>query len=71
MSKVNGSPRLEALIASLAAHCDTRRGSKGELAAYLGVPPPRVSEWLSGTMPGGEYALGIQEWLAQERKRKV
>ena len=44
-----------------------RPGAKAELARALGVKPPRISEWLSGSKePGGEYALRLLKWVGQE-----
>jgi predicted XRE-type DNA-binding protein len=47
-------------------------GMKGKLAKALGVPQPRVSEWLSGkTEPGGETTLRLLAWAtAHEDKPK-
>jgi regulator of sigma D len=59
------TPRLEELLNRLRTYCETRRGSKTELAQWLGVRPHMISEWLAGKQPGGEYALGILEWLEQ------
>ena len=40
------------------------RGMKAALAEYLGVPRPRVSEWLRGVKePGGAITLRIMEWV--------
>ncbi len=58
--------RVEQLLESLRSHCEPRRGSKAALARHLGVRPHMVSEWLAGTQPSAENALGIQEWLAQQ-----
>ncbi len=48
------------------------RGMKARLAADLGVPQPRVSEWLAGKyMPSGETALRLARWVElQGRKSK-
>jgi transcriptional regulator with XRE-family HTH domain len=65
-----GRPRLAAFISALADRLATRRGSKSELAATLGVRPHQLSEWLSGrNAPGAEYILGIQEWLKTRNPR--
>lgn len=59
--------RVEQLIARLAAELQRRGlGSKGALAAHLGVRQDRVSEWLHGRyVPSAENALAILEWLDQ------
>jgi|GEM_PF-5634722 len=59
--------RLDALIARLRAYCEAGRGRKTALINHLGIPAPRLSEWLSGDVkPGGETTLAIQEWLAAQ-----
>lgn len=67
--KPSSTRRIDALMKRLEAHCESRRGSKGELAEYLAVRPHMISEWLAGKQPGGEYALGIVEWLAKQKVR--
>jgi transcriptional regulator with XRE-family HTH domain len=45
------------------------RGKKAELARFLGVPMPRVSEWLSGERyPRAEITLALLEWVQAEEK---
>ncbi|MCZ7636246.1 MAG: hypothetical protein M5U12_09550 [Verrucomicrobia bacterium] len=45
-------------------------GKKAALADFLGVPRPRVSEWLAGrTAPGGETTLRLLHWVEQEESR--
>jgi transcriptional regulator with XRE-family HTH domain len=48
-----------------------KRGQKTELASWLGVPPQRVTDWLSArTEPSGEYTLQLLQWVElQERKK--
>lgn len=48
------------------------RGRKSELAAWLGVPLPTLSVWLSGKQePGGEATLRLLQWVrAEEAKPK-
>lgn len=58
------SPRYDALLARLVPMLEGR-GRKSELATRLGVPPPRLSEWLSGKQPTAEHLLGILEWLGE------
>lgn len=57
------TPRIDLLLQRVTEHCENRHGSKKALAAHLGVRPHMISEWLAGKQPGGEYALGILEWL--------
>lgn len=46
------------------------KGMKAKLARDLGVPKPRVSEWLAGKyQPSGEIALRIQKWVAHHEKQ--
>jgi DNA-binding transcriptional regulator YiaG len=45
-------------------------GMKGGLAKALGVPRPRVSEWLSGkTAPGGETTLKMLRWVQEQESQ--
>jgi transcriptional regulator with XRE-family HTH domain len=66
-SSVN--PILPALIERLKKATEPR-GKKTELAEFLSVSLPRISEWLSGDRePGGETTLQMLQWVtAQERK---
>jgi transcriptional regulator with XRE-family HTH domain len=46
------------------------KGMKAKLARDLGIPKPRVSEWLAGKyQPSGEAALKIQKWVAHHEKQ--
>ena len=45
-------------------------GMKAALARFMKVDPPRVSEWLSGQEPGGEYALKLRAWADEQLGRK-
>jgi len=46
-------------------------GKKTELAEYLGKPPQRVSEWLSGKHePGAEVTLLMQNGSLPKRPNK-
>ncbi|MCX6921865.1 MAG: hypothetical protein NT154_01405 [Verrucomicrobia bacterium] len=43
------------------------RGKKAELARFMDVEPPRVSEWLSGNRePCGETTLRLLRWVEQQ-----
>jgi len=67
----DGSPRLDALRARVAAVCERERGRKARLAEYLGVRPHMITEWLrpDGKQPRAEYTLGMVEWVeARERE---
>ena len=45
-------------------------GMKGKLAKALGVPLPRVSEWLSGKFaPGGETTLKMLRWVQEQESQ--
>ena len=62
---------VEKLVARL-KRVTAKPGMKAELARYMDVAPPRVSEWLSGQEPGGEYALKLLQWVTrQECKQKT
>jgi transcriptional regulator with XRE-family HTH domain len=42
------------------------RGMKAKLAAELGVPAPRISEWLAGKHePSGDIALKLRTWVSR------
>lgn len=46
-------------------------GMKARLAADLGVPPTRVSEWLSGKHdPSGEVTLQLLNWVERQKRKK-
>jgi transcriptional regulator with XRE-family HTH domain len=46
-------------------------GMKGKLAKALGVPQPRVSEWLSGkNAPGGETTLKMLRWVQEQESQQ-
>ncbi|MGD0745625.1 MAG: helix-turn-helix transcriptional regulator [Verrucomicrobiota bacterium] len=47
-----------------------RPGMKAALARFMKVDPPRVSEWLSGQEPGGEYALKLRAWADEQLGHK-
>lgn len=66
------TPRLDKLFAAV-SRLTKARGAKGRLAEFLGVEPPRLSEWLAGEYePGGEVTLQLLEWVtaakAQQKK---
>jgi len=67
-SKVSETQRLRDDL----KHATAKPGMKAKLARFMKVDPPRVSEWLSGQEPGGEYALKLRAWadeqLGQKRK---
>jgi transcriptional regulator with XRE-family HTH domain len=47
----------------------TERGMKSELAKFMGVPLPNVSQWLSGERePGGETTLQLLHWVEQQER---
>ena len=47
------------------------RGAKSELAKYMGVPPPNVSQWLSGERePSGETTLQLLNWVERQERKK-
>lgn len=61
--------RLDALLREVRQIC-WRRGKRAELARFVGVPLPRVSEWLSGRVrPGGEATLAILAWWQSQEER--
>ncbi|MFO1461672.1 MAG: helix-turn-helix transcriptional regulator [Verrucomicrobiota bacterium] len=53
-------------------HAAASRGKKTELAAFLGVPLARVSQWLSGDRePGGATTLRLLEWVQAEEAKTL
>lgn len=47
------------------------RGSKSELAKWLGVHRQLVTDWLSGKQePGGETTLRLLNWVEQQERQK-
>lgn len=58
------TPTLPDLLVQVRAATE-KRGAKAALAAALGVPPSRVSEWLSGKVePSGSVTLRLLAWVA-------
>jgi len=65
ISDMKAVPQLPGLIARL-KKATQERGKKTQLAKFLGVPLPKVSEWLAGKYdPSGETALQMLRWLDQ------
>jgi transcriptional regulator with XRE-family HTH domain len=64
------SSKLKLLLQRLLA-ATSQRGKKVELARFVGVPQPRVSEWLSGFHePGAEVTLHLLEWVQVEEAKQ-
>jgi transcriptional regulator with XRE-family HTH domain len=64
-----GPANLPAFLARL-NQATRERGKKSALAKYLGVPPPKVSQWLAGDHePGGETTLRMLQWLQQQERQ--
>lgn len=62
--------RLDSLIARV-NNATQSHGAKSDLARFLGVPPQRVREWLSGAKsPGGETTLRLLEWVTAEEAKQ-
>ena len=64
---------LDSLIDRAKRACEPRgSGHRKRLAKFLGVPMPRISEWLSGAKtPAGPTTLRLLEWVtAEEAKPK-
>lgn len=60
--------QLDSLIERAKRACEPRGSGKRKLLAkFLGVPMPRISEWLNGTnTPGGPTTLRLLEWVTAE-----
>jgi transcriptional regulator with XRE-family HTH domain len=63
---------VQGVIAKVKAATEAR-GSRSRLAGYLGVPPQRLNDWLSGEHePSAETALRLLDWVtANEAKQKA
>jgi len=63
---------IKKLRARLNRVCEPRgSGKQKELAAFLGVSMPRISEWLAGRRePSGETALRMFAWVEDQEKTK-
>lgn len=60
------TPRLDKLRNRI-RRLTTQRGAQAGLAAWLGVTPQRLNDWLSGdSEPGGETTLHLLEWATAE-----
>lgn len=61
--------KTDTLIAELQEWCDAEHGRRSELARILGVPPTRVTQWLSRKAnPGSEATIKIIEFLEDPEK---
>ncbi len=70
LTKENVQPVLPKLIQRLNRATETR-GSKSELAKWLGVHRQSVTDWLSGKQePGGEITLKMLHWVEQRERQK-
>jgi transcriptional regulator with XRE-family HTH domain len=70
---VSNTPGVKSEIEQLAKRlkrATAQTGKKAELARFMGVAPARVSEWLSGQEPGGEYALKLLRWVTEQERKK-
>jgi hypothetical protein len=46
-------------------------GKKAELARFLQVPAPRITEWIAGKYePGAEVTLSMLEWVQAEEGKQ-
>jgi transcriptional regulator with XRE-family HTH domain len=65
-------PLTRELLNRLRTYVNARRGRGREIAAYLGIEPSSVSDWLNGrTVPSLENGLRIQRILARRRVRLI
>ncbi len=63
-------PKLPELLKRL-NEATRERGTKSALAKFMGVPLPKISQWLSGTHePGGETTLRLLQWVEQQERQK-
>jgi transcriptional regulator with XRE-family HTH domain len=68
---IRAGTKLTALLARI-NRATAQRGTKTELAKYLGVSRQRVTNWLSlDSAPNGEITLQMLEWVqAREAKKR-
>ncbi len=65
-------PKLDALLAQVRARTQ-EHGQQGELAAALGIPKQRVSEYLAEPptrRPNGEMTIKLLEWIGALKVQK-
>jgi len=70
---IGNTPDVKSEIEQLAKRlkrATAQTGKKAGLARFMGVAPARVSEWLSGQEPGGEYALKLLRWVTEQERQK-
>ena len=60
---------VEKLVARL-KRVTAKPGMMADLARFMDVAPARVSEWLSGQEPGGEYALKLLKWVTRQEGKQ-
>jgi len=69
-NNVDVKAKLPALIKRL-NEATKERGTKTALAKFIGVPLPKISQWLSGEHePGGETTLRLLQWVEQQECQK-
>ncbi|SPE60156.1 hypothetical protein SBV1_3750003 [Verrucomicrobia bacterium] len=60
------------LLLNRVARAAALHGKKSELAKFLGVPRPRISNWLSqDRAPNGEVTLRMLEWVQAEEANQT
>lgn len=70
LTNTSVQPILPKLIQRLKRATEAR-GSKSELAKWLGVHRQSVTDWLSGKQkPGGEITLKLLQWVEQKERQK-
>jgi transcriptional regulator with XRE-family HTH domain len=70
LTKETVQPVLPKLIQRLKRATEAR-GSKSELAQWLGVHRQSITDWLSGKQePGGEITLKLLHWVEQQERQK-
>ena len=70
MTSDESEPLTRELLDRLRTYVEAKRGRGREIAAFLGIEPSSVSDWLNGrTVPSLENGLRIQQILARRRVR--
>jgi transcriptional regulator with XRE-family HTH domain len=73
-SEIRNTPGMQSELQGLLAkvkRLTQAKGLKARLAATLGVPAPRISEWLAGKYePSGETTLRLLHWVEQQEAQQ-
>jgi hypothetical protein len=69
MPNDESEPLTRELLDRLRTYVNGRRGRGREIAAFLGIEPSSVSDWVNHrTVPSLENGLRLQQYLARRRR---